>query len=56
MNYQKIVLNETIMNVTVFNQNTIQQYSVGYKEPSIHVIVININGYWFYGLILPELM
>jgi hypothetical protein len=53
---QKIVLDETIMNVTVFDQNTLQQYSVGHKEPSIDVIVININGYWFYGLILPELM
>jgi hypothetical protein len=53
---QKIVLDETIMNVTVFDQNTLQQYSVGHKEPSIDVIVININGYWFYGLILPKLM
>jgi hypothetical protein len=53
---QKVVLGETIMNVTVFNQKTIQQYSLGHKEPGIDVITINLNGIWFYGLILPSML
>jgi hypothetical protein len=52
---QKIILDETIMNVSVLNQQTIQKYVIGGKEPSIDVMVININTIWFYGLILPQL-
>ena len=50
----KVVLDETIMNVGVFNQNTIQQYVIGHSEPSIDIINININETWFYGLVLPN--
>jgi hypothetical protein len=50
----KVVLDETIMNVAVFNQNTVQQYVIGHSEPSIDIITINVNGTWFYGLILPD--
>lgn len=49
-----VVLGETLINVVVFDQNNVHQYSLGQKEPSIDVIIININGNWFYGLILPE--
>ena len=50
----KVVLNETLINVLLFNQNNIQQYSLGQKEPSINIMILNINEKWFYGLILPS--
>ncbi|ADO00489.1 hypothetical protein WIV_gp145 [Wiseana iridescent virus] len=52
----KIVLDETKVNVTVFNQQSVKQYSIGTKDPSIDAITINVNGNWFYGLLLPELI
>lgn len=52
----RYTLDETIMNVTVFDQKSIQQYSIGRKEPSINIIVVNINGTWFYGLMLPNIL
>ncbi|CCV02043.1 Dynein-like beta chain [Invertebrate iridovirus 25] len=53
---KRIVLDETKINVTVFNQHSVKQYSIGTSLPSIDAITININGNWFYGLLLPELM
>lgn len=53
---QKIVLDETKINISVFNQKTIQQYTVGTSEPSLDIISLNVNGNWFYGLFLPELL
>jgi hypothetical protein len=58
LSISKVVPDETIMNVTVFNsdsEETVRQYSVGKKEPAVNIIVININNNWFYGLILSEL-
>lgn len=54
-NEQKITLNETKMYVSVFDQENIRNYVLGHKEPSVHIIMININTEWFYGLILPKL-
>jgi hypothetical protein len=57
LSISKVVPDETIMNVTVFNSEvgeTVRQYSIGKKEPAVNIIAININRNWFYGLILPE--
>ena len=52
----KTIIEETIMNATVFDQKSVHQYSVGRKEPSINIMTININGNWFYGLFLPNII
>lgn len=52
---QIVTIDETIMNITVFEQETIHLYSIGQTEPSINIILINVNGTWFYGLIFPNL-
>jgi hypothetical protein len=53
---QKIIVDETLMFVSIFDQELIKQYSIGHKDPSLNIIMLNINGNWFYGLILPELL
>jgi len=50
----KTTSGQTKMLITVFNQDQINQYLLGDEEPSLNVIVININTNWFYGLILPN--
>ena len=52
----KVTPDETKINVVVFNQKNVEQYSIGQSEPAISIIILNINNEWFYGLILPELM
>lgn len=52
---QKITVGENITNITIFGQETIDNYILGTKEPRINIIIIKINNEWFYGLILPEL-
>jgi hypothetical protein len=54
--YTRTVSDDVVINVVVFDQKSIHQYSVGTTEPSIDTIVININKNWFYGLILPNLL
>jgi hypothetical protein len=46
---QKIIVDETL-------KELIKQYSIGHKDPSLNIIMLNINGNWFYGLILPEFL
>lgn len=53
---QKIIVDETLMFVSIFDQELIKQYSIGHKDPTLNIIMLNINGNWFYGLILPELL
>lgn len=53
---QKVIADETLMYVSIFDQELVRQYSVGYKDPTINIIMINVNDVWFYGLILPGLM
>lgn len=51
-------LHETLVNVTLFDQNVVEQYVVGRKRNTntvIHVISLNINEKWFHGLVLPNL-
>lgn len=49
-------LGKSMMKLLLFNHDTTKQYYFGENEPSIDVIVLNINGYWFYGLILPKFL
>ncbi|CCV01868.1 Dynein-like beta chain [Invertebrate iridescent virus 22] len=53
---QKIILDETKLNISVFDQKIVQQYTVGTSEPNVNIISLNINGHWFYGLLLPDLI
>lgn len=53
---QKIIIDETLMHVSIFDQKSIKQYSIGHKEPLLNIIMININSNWFYGLLLPDFM
>lgn len=54
--FWKIIPGQNLINIDVFNQNEIEQYSIGTTEPSIHAIAININNIWYYGLLLPKLV
>lgn len=45
----------TKMNFILFNQEKeTKNYSIGNKEPSINIILLNVNNYWYYGLLLPS--
>jgi hypothetical protein len=50
----KVVLEETLVNVALFNSNTIETFSIGRKEPQIDILILNVNNGWFYGLLLPN--
>jgi hypothetical protein len=54
--FWKIIPGQNLINIDVFNQNEIEQYSIGTTEPSIRAIAININNIWYYGLLLPKLV
>jgi hypothetical protein len=46
---------ETKMNFILFNQEKeVKNYVIGKKEPSINIVLLNINNYWHYGLLLPS--
>jgi hypothetical protein len=45
---------ETRMNVHVYDQNDITRFTLGTTEPALDVIALNVNNSVFYGLILPS--
>jgi hypothetical protein len=45
---------ETRMNVDVYDQNDITRFTLGTTEPALDVIALNVNNSVFYGLILPS--
>jgi hypothetical protein len=61
---QKIIVDETLIYVSIFDQDSIKQYSIGDRKslqdginkPSLNIIMLNINSNWFYGIILPDLL
>lgn len=52
---QPLILGESRINITIFNQETFQTYTLGIYEPQINTIALNVNSTWFYGLLLPEM-
>jgi hypothetical protein len=50
----KVVLEETLVNVALFNSTTIETFSIGRRDPQIDILILNVNNSWFYGLLLPN--